>query len=132
MALTRGELSCIELDIKNTVIELIGDLKSSVFTRDNEQTDMLAVEVYFENLSPKSITDNIVKYLLPHSEHIKSRNESFFKTQRELFEGLPTAKINYYSGVLSDDKRLVADDKEVMWDYFTCLLTLAEKYKKRV
>lgn len=132
MSLKRVEISNIELDIKTTVIELIGDLKSSVFTKDSEQSDILIVEVFFENLTPKAITDNIVKYLLPHSDQIRTRNEDFFKTQRELFEGLPPAKINYYSSILSDNRRVCDEDKDVMWQYFESLLTLAEKYKKRV
>lgn len=123
----------IARDIKNTVLELINDLKQ-VFTQQSDKGDLLLVEFAMKKLSDTTIADKMVSCVLPHSIGIKNRDLEFFLQERNnLFAGLPQNKIDHFAKMISTKGRggLSEEDINIVWDYFDTLLGLVEEYKKK-
>jgi hypothetical protein len=122
-------------NIKSTVLELITDLKDSIFTGSDEQGDLLMVEFFFKKMNNTSISDHIVARVLPHKVKIEKRNIEFFITEKKhIFAGLPEDRIEYFSNLVTRTKEeggLADDDREAIWNYFDTLVILAEEYKKK-
>ena len=122
-------MSSVEDLCKKTILELIDDLKEYVFTESDEQSDIMMVELFFRSKPALEIVYHIIQHILPHEHHITAKNDRFFVDNKQLFEGLPSQKIGYYTNQLTSD-RIDADDKEMIWKYFNTLVKLAKKYKK--
>lgn len=122
------------LDIKNTVLELIEDLRDNIFTKSSEKGDLLLVEFYFKKMAPVKISDHVVTHVLPYKGAIENRHISFFKEKKyDIFKGLPQDKVDYFSRLVENSEEeggLSEEDKNVVWSYFDTLSMLAERYKK--
>lgn len=121
-------------DIKNTVLELIRDLKDNVLTQKTEQGELLLVEFFFKNMTAASLSNHIVTYVLPHEKRIAERDISFFiKEKSKIFASLPTDRIDHFVQLVTSPSSkggISAEDRDVVWSYFDCLVDLAKKYKK--
>lgn len=124
----------IPQDIRNTVLELIGDFKDNIFVKPEEQGDLMLVEFFFQKLSAETITDRIVKHVLPYSKEIETRNVIFFlEKKNEIFGGLPKPRVEYFSGLIQKSEKdggMSDENKDVVWSYFDTLKALGEEYKK--
>jgi len=124
----------IPQDIRNTVLELIIDFKENIFTKPEEKGDLMLVEFFFTKMKPETITDRVVKHVLPFSKEIAARKETFFLEKRnEIFGGLPKERVDYFSGLIGKDENeggMSDENKEIVWAYFDTLVALAEEYKK--
>ena len=125
----------IPQDIRNTVLELIVDFKENIFTKPNEKGDLMLVEFFFSKMNAETITDRIVKHVLPFSNEIADRKISFFlEKKNEIFGGLPKERVDYFSELIHKNERdggMSDENKDVVWAYFDTLVALAEEYKKK-
>ena len=124
----------IPQDIRNTVLELIGDFKDNIFTKAEEQGDLMLVEFFFQKLNAETIAERIVKHVLPYSKEIENRNVIFFLDKKtEIFGGLPAARVEYFSDLIQKSEKdggMSDENKDVVWSYFDTLKALGEEYKK--
>ena len=123
-------------DLKQTIIELINDLKEGVLTKNVEVGDLMKVEIYFQGLHPEKIMDRAIKHILPHANEIESQDMTFFFNDKDngIFSALETVmsqdKIYYYKQILTDAERFDEDDEETVWNYFNTILMLVKEYRK--
>lgn len=121
----------LSVDAKNTIIELVKDLKENIFTLQTEQGDLVLVEFFFKRMHPDMIMQHLIKLMLPHKNRITSRDIDFFAENQGLFSALENDRREYYKKIIVDTGRLGDDDKDVIWEYFDVLLDLAEQKRKR-
>jgi len=117
-------------DLKNTIVDLVSDLKENVFTNTDEQGDMMLIEFVFGQMSPDAIMQYGVKHILPHSKQIKDRNIDFFLNNEGIFTGLPVDRINHYRGIITERKRFDEDDEKVVWEYLDTIIGLLNLFRK--
>lgn len=123
-------------ELKNTVIDLIRELKESIFTSPTEISDLLLVEFYFKNISPEKLMDQIIQHVIPYSNYIKEKDLKFFIANKGIFSPLVEKKVisqekmEYYSNILASGERFDEDDENVVWDYLNVIECLAEQYRK--
>ena len=117
-------------DIKNTILELIGDLKDNIFESEEEKGDLMLVEFFFKRMHPERVIDHIVSHALPHKNKIKNRDINFFIENRKIFAGLPEDRIDYYCNMIAVGEKLTDEDRQVIWSYFDTFVALAESYRK--
>jgi len=117
-------------DAKNTILELIGDLKDNIFDQEEERGDLMLVEFFFRRMHPERVIDHVSAFALPHKLQIKNRDINFFLENRKIFSGLPEDRIDYYSNMIAVGTKLSEEDRQTIWDYFDLFITLAESYRK--
>lgn len=81
-------------ELKNTVIDLIRELKESIFTSPTEISDLLLVEFYFKNISPEKLMDQIIQHVIPYSNYIKEKDLKFFIANKGIFSPLVEKKLS--------------------------------------
>ena len=118
-------------DLKDTVLDLLRTLKENMFTRNDEQGDMLMMEIFFKNMHQERVMQHVVRHVLPHASVIEARKIEFFAQNRELFSGLPEDRIDYYNDLIMNSDRLDDEDKEEIWDYLNTIVELAKMYRKQ-
>lgn len=119
------------LALRSVILQFIGALSETVFTKRNEVTDLDNMELYFKKKNPRDIMRKVVEKVLPFKSEIEARNQNFFIEHPELFDGLGDAeKVKYYSEAILNDKRIDDDDRATAWKYMDRIVEAAEKYKK--
>jgi len=112
--------------LKVQVLNLIDDL----LTIFPDEPDILLIRLYFENqVDPITLMNGFVKWVYPWKNHIKNRNEDFFKKNDHIFGPLPTDKVYYFKRRV-EDGTLDKEDKDTMWKYFDLFIKLIDKYNK--
>lgn len=116
--------------LQDTVMDMIADIKDNILVGEEEQSDLIEVEFFFNKLHPEMIAHYVNKKVVPHKKKIEDREEEFFVENKFIFSGLSEKKLSYYKTVMSDPNRLNKEDKHLMWQYLDALIILAEKIKK--
>ena len=112
--------------------EFLGQVMSdnpSLF--DSEyHSDLIMILEFITRSDALSMMDQIIKKLLPYSEQIKHRDQSFFeKNVLKLFSNLPQDKV-YFVYELVRNEKIDQEDKDDIWNYLQTFVMLAEKNKK--
>ncbi len=118
------------VQLKKVIRELIHQLKTNVFYRDTQAVAELGMaDIVFDTMSHDQMTNHIVRYILPHADQIKSRNQDFFNKNRSIFSQLPDNRVQFYADyfMTKADK----DTLDTLWKYFEVILALVEAHKKR-
>ena len=117
-------------ETKNTIIDLIVDLKDNIFYKTNEKQDLIVVEFFFRRLNANEIISYVTSEIIPLKSKIQERDVNFFIENKYLFIGLPESKVEYYTSIIVNSDRLTTEDREVIWNYFDLLIALSESYTK--
>ena len=117
-------------DMRTTVLDFIEQIKEEIFTKPEEIGDIVLVEFFFKRMHRERIMQHMVKHILPYKKKIKQRNVDFFLGNKNIFAGLPSDRICYYSDIIANGNRISDEDREVVWDFFDTFIALAEEYKK--
>lgn len=119
------------VEAKNTIIDLITNLRDDIFTSSEERGDLTAVEFFFRNCHHERIMMHLVNKLLPYKKEIVAKNINFFEDNSDtIFAGLPEDRVNYYSKIITSGKRISTEYRSTIWEYFDSLIALAELYQK--
>ena len=112
--------------LREQVLNLLDDLLGIC----PDEPDILLVRLFFENhVDPETLMKGFVKWVLPWKEYIVKHDERYFKENDHMFGPLPTDKVQYFKGKLTDGT-LDSEDKEAIWQYFEVFVKLMEQYKK--
>jgi hypothetical protein len=120
---------------KRTFLELLEDLKSSVFYKGEDEADMTILILFVQKQPDEAIMENIVKFVLPHKDKMVEgkEDESYFVKNNGLFtKGLPESKVKYVCETINNKKRVTKEIKDGVWVYLRLLAQIAEEYKKNV
>jgi len=94
------------------------------------EPDLVIVRIFMKDQVPiADIMCHIVQQILPHEKRIKSKDESFFLENKQLFQELSPESVIHFKKLWVSD-RLDAEDREAIWQWFISFCTLAKKYKQ--
>ena len=121
--------------LKNTILELISDIRTNVLKQRHEIESVAMVELFLKGVDAKELMNIFVKDVLPISKHVRSRNEKYFKSNIKTILGVGQTNcdvaegdVDYYEGVW--DARMSEEDKSVIWDYMIKCVEIAELFRK--
>jgi len=118
-------------DLKIVMKEFVEDLRH-IFTKGDEQRDLLIIQLFFEKLSPERIMHYMISKVLPHANIIASRDSNYFVEHDSIFQALPEKRSKHYKAFWSGNgnKVLTNDDKNAIWAYFDTIIEIVKSYKK--
>ena len=118
-------------DLKIVMKEFIADLRH-IFTRNDEQRDLLIIQLFFEKLSAERIMHYMINKILPHAKMISARDSNYFIEHDSIFQALPRRRSQHYKEFWSGSggKSLSIDDKNAIWAYFDTIMEIVKSYKK--
>lgn len=117
-------------NLKDTILELIADLKDNIFDLEDEKGELMLVEFFFKRMNPESLMQHVISHIIPWKKKILNKDQQFFLENKKIFQGLPEDRLSYYGQIIAESKRLNEDDKTTIWSYFHTILEIAEAYKK--
>ena len=113
-------------DFKNNLVNFFDEL----IEQFPEEGDLVVIRIFLNDQIPiVEIMNTFIVKILPLSDMIKKRDENFFINNNVLFEKLEKNKVNHFKKLWRSDK-LDAQDRQVIWRWYDCFLSLAEKYQK--
>lgn len=118
------------VEAKNTIIDLVTNLRDDIFTSSEERGDLSAVEFFFRNCHHERIMMHLINKVLPYKKQIIERDVNFFLNNDSIFSGLPEDRVKYYSSVIASGKRINKEYRITIWEYFDSLIAFAELYQK--
>ena len=109
----------LAINFKNTLADLLQDLKDNVLTERDEQRHLATAIVAIENVEPSKICERSRKLALDDSllESIRVRNKDFFVNETTIFQGLPENIVQKYKKILISDSRITDDVLNIIWAY---------------
>ena len=126
-----GNTSISTIDIlqrlKKGVIQFIDDL-IDIFP---QEYDLIMARIFFEDqVEVSSLADSFVKYVLPHKNMIKGRNEKFFINDNNIFGMIDNGKVLHFKKLWTSSS-LDSENRAIIWKYFDTFIVLSEAYKKK-
>jgi hypothetical protein len=118
-------------DLHQTIKDLMVDL-GDIFTEPTEQGDMALIDFFYNQMPKDKIMHHTIDTLVPWKKHITERNLRFFDQNRHLFDGLPEARVVYYTELIMSQRRLTDEDMDMFWKYLDTMIAYAETYQKVV
>lgn len=122
-------------NMKQTICELITDLKENVFTLPNDQSDLAMVEFFFSCMSERDLMQHVIENIIPFATQIRAQDIRFFITQKhKIFEGLPDDKVEHFEKLIvspEENGGMADSDRTIIWSYFSTIVKIAEEYKKK-
>ena len=114
-------------DFKNNLIQFLDELIEQFPT----ETDFIIGRVFLKDrISSEVMMNGFIKEVVPLKKMILERDEKFFlESNISLFNGFDKNKVNHFK-TLWRSSLLDEDDREIMWQWFSTFLLLAEQYQK--
>lgn len=118
--------------LQSAIHDFISDLKENIFNQNSlEQGDFTVLEFFFSNMHPERVMFHCEDKFYPHRKKIMNQDESFFiENSKNLFEGLPSDRIQYYEHLITKTDRIADEDRELFWAHLQVILSIIEKYRK--
>jgi hypothetical protein len=111
----------IKLDLLNNLKEFLDDLLETL----PEEEDLHMMRIFLiDQISIDFLIEQINKYVLPHREKIKKRNEEFFLNDDGIFGKINGKKILHFKEIWKSN-RLSKDNKNIIFvwfDHFTNIM----------
>jgi len=113
------------IKFKNTVVSFIDEIIEQ-FPRDS---DLILCRLYIKDQIPTENLMNIfIEFFLPQKNMIVNKNEKFFTEGTQEFFIHLNMKNNIFEKVWSS-KILDDDDRTIIWEWMSSIVTIVEKYK---
>lgn len=119
------EKSKLALNLKKQVIQFMTELSSQFPNYQEFSLGLLALEY----LPPEKLAEKCIEILLPFSNHILNKDETFF-LQNELVQSDIMQSHIHHIKQLWLSNNLDEDDKDVIWTWFKYFIIISEKYSK--
>jgi len=135
--------------LKQTILELISDMKTNVFIDNKEQADFAEIEFFFNSMHEYDVMNHCIKELLPIKNVIQKGTLLFEQLQADpkkkltkeekifvydnfniLFDRLQKDEREYYKKILHNKKRVKISDIKCWFEFLIVAFTLTEQYKK--
>lgn len=94
-----------------------------------EETEFITMRILINEQIPiVLIMQKFIEYVIPFSQVIKNRDDSYFLNNDNIFSVLDPSQVNHFKTIWESDK-IDQEDKDVIWDWFDVLLKCAHNYK---
>lgn len=121
-----AELEILSI-FKDQMVQFLDELIESF----PDQADFVIFRIFIKDQIPiVAVMNYIVNKLLPLSELVKNRDETFFLDNNILFDNMDnkkSEKVNHFQN-LWKSTQVSKEDKDVLWLWFDIFLGLANKY----
>lgn len=117
---------------KQTIIAFFSDIRENIFIQPKESKELFTVEIFFNQLHPERVMDEVVRHVLPFKEEIENKDEEFFTSSKGLYKGIEGDTLDRYLETIKSGKRVTQEDKDTAFEYFKTIVALAEEYKKNL
>jgi hypothetical protein len=116
--------SCL-VKFKESIIQFL----DALIEQFPEQGDIVIFRIFLQNqIDINFLIQQFTKFVLPHKDEIKTRNEKFFLENDNIFgSAVGKNKILHFKKIWSSD-RLDKDDREQIWRWFDLFIRHSEKY----
>ncbi len=115
-----------KIQLREQVLGFCDDLQNTF----PEENDLIALRILLDITPIDKISEGCIKFLLPHSDKIKKKNEKFFLEGNDIFSKLDPNKVNYFKKIWNSSS-VTQEEKDTIWQWFELLLVLTEKIDKK-
>jgi len=113
--------------LRLTLNELLEDLKNVLVYKD-EIEDLNTIETLLNFLPDEILLSNMQSSLFPYKKQICSKDDKYFISNcSDIFKGLPSDRVQHFSKVLQDPKRIDKETRLVIFDYLIVMIKMCEK-----
>lgn len=106
----------------STLVDFMDEL---VNTFEGEVDLILLKGFIKDGIPPEKVMKLIIEHILPHKQHVASRNDSFFLS---MGKDLPTDKFERIQSLWNSPK-LTPTDKDVLWKWIESFIAFAEHFQ---
>jgi hypothetical protein len=111
---------------KVALIRFIDDL----MVKFPEEGDLIVGRVLLKDQIPiETVLSIMTVRIIPHIDHITSRNDQFFLREESVFGGVDEGSVIKFKKLWSSD-RLVPDDRKAIWKWIDLMVKFAKMYNK--
>ena len=122
-----SELTTTLIRFKKSLVQFVDEL-IDLFPHES---DLVVMRVFLDTqVEIKELMEQFTKFVVPHRELIKTRNDSFFLDTDDIFGTVDMGKVLHCKTIWSTGE-LDSEDKQAMWKWFDLFLQLAERYSQQ-
>jgi hypothetical protein len=119
-----------ELSILQYFQTNVKDFLNELVEQFPDQEDLLIMRIFLVDQIPTDMLINqFIKFVIPHRDKIKNRDEKFFLMEKGVFGKISSDKVLHFK-VLWQSNRLDNDDKKVLWSWFDKFIEIIDSYQK--
>ena len=107
------------------------DFNDQLIEKFPKYTDFLLLRVYLDTTSVDKLMSGCIKFLLPHQKRILEKDEDFFLKGDDMFSQLSPKKVSLFKKIWQSTE-MEEDDKDTIWQWFTVIVNLTDKYSKLI
>jgi len=117
------EVELLQL-LKKNMTEFLDEL----IEQFEEEGDLIVMRFFIEEQIPiDEIMRRFIKYVYPFKEKIKTKDESFFLENDNIFGSSPKEKIVQFRNLYL---QMNVEDRPTLWAWFGCFITICDRYLK--
>ena len=107
---------------KNNMIEFLDEL----IEQFEEEGDLIIMRFFISEQIPlEDLMKRFNKYVMPHQEIIRNKNEKFFLENDNIFGSSPQEKVVHFKKLYL---KMSEDDKNTLWSWFNVFIHICDKY----
>ena len=96
------------------------------------EPDLVIVRIFMKDQVPIiDVLCHVIQEILPHHDKIKSKQDSFFLENKELFSQISSDSVIHFKRLWTSDA-LDNDDRDAIWEWFNSFCVLAKRYQKTI
>jgi hypothetical protein len=119
----KRDLISIKKDLLSNLKEFLNDLLETL----PEEEDLHIMRIFLiDQLPIDFLIDQINKYVLPHREKIKKRNEEFFLNDDGVFGLINGKKVLHFKDIWKSN-RLAPEDKNIIFIWFEQFINIMDE-----
>lgn len=115
--------------IETLLKEVVLGFLNYLLTILDETSLLIAIAYIKDEMSPEELTEKFCGYVLPNSEKIETRDESFFLLDKSVFSDLNLGTVSYFREIWMSEK-LKDESKASIWSWFVKFNQICKKYQE--
>lgn len=110
--------------LKKNMIEFLDEL----IEQFEEESDLIVMRFFMaDQLSIEMMMTHFVTYVYPLRDKIRSKDESFFIENNNIFGSSPQDKVIHFKKLYL---QMTEEDRSTLWAWFSCFISICERYLK--
>lgn len=119
----KKELELLQL-FKNNMIDFLDEL----IIQFEEEGDLMVFRFFLSEQVPvELLMKQFYKFVMPHQDLIRNKNEQFFLEHDNIFGSSPKDKVVHFKQLYL---KMAPEDREILWDWFNTFISICDKWNK--
>ncbi len=111
--------------LRTTIIDFNNDL----IEQFPDKAEFMQFRLILEATPISNICGACVKFILPHYDLIKKRDEKYFLDENDIFGKISKDKVSQFKKIWTS-KKLDKDSKNAIWEWFNLIADQTKKYNE--